>query len=392
MNALRKAFPKREGERGQSMVFLALVFVFVILPMAALAVDLGSLWMARRERQKLADAACLAGAIAAQNGESVYNAIVANLTANGVDPSLYTPTEGSGTGLGRGIEIAGGEVRVALWGRTLAWFSQFIPGFDGWEMGARAHCQEGLGGFLPLALKEWEGPNSRILETEDPNDEWSGACPDQSIDPESDVSLRNPPYCWVWGDLQVLAGDGHRPNEGDVSMNGLIAPDVRCENPPGPSNNCTEKVYIPPAPEGSALNPLKDLTMGYISAGGYDGPLPYVGYYEGPHSALIAQMEGVSNNFLVQEIDARYNIGDLIIVFVYRDGTLWDGNKNFDYVEVIGYAVVRIDYMDANTIAVRPVFPEHNLGDLSIADDLPRSPADITEAGFQIYPILLPWD
>jgi len=302
----------QKSEKGQTLVVLALVFVFVILPLAALAIDLPSLWWSRRTMQKQADAACLAGAIADQNGESVSAAVLANLAVNGADPAFYTPNEGSGNGLTKGIEIAGRTIRVALQGPTLAWFSQFIPGWTGWVTGAGAPCEKGLGGFLPLALKEWEGPDSRILETSDPNDEWSGACPDQSIDPESDVTTRNPPYCWVWGDLQILAGDGHQPNEGDVSMNGLIAPDVRCENPPSPDNRCTQKVYIPPAPEGSALNPLKGLTMDYIAAGGYDGPLPYVGVYQGVHSALIAQMEGVSNNFLVQEIDNRYNVGDLI--------------------------------------------------------------------------------
>jgi hypothetical protein len=383
----------RSLERGQSLVFFALVFIFLIVPFTALAIDLPSLWTSRRDRQKLADEACLAGSIAAQNGDDVYSAIIQSLDDNGVDASLYTPNEGSGTDLGKGIET-GSSLRVALWGPTLSWWSQLIPDVDGWEIGARAHCQEGLGGVLPLALKEWEGPGSKILETSDPNDEWSQPCPDQSIDPESDVATRNPPYCWVWGDLQVLAGDGHRVNEGDTSMNGLIGPDVRCQDFTAPDHwdeLCVNKVYIPPA-VGGAINPLKNLTMGYIAAGGYNGPLPYPGTYTGEHSALIAQQEGVSNNFLAQEVGQRYDVGDNLLVFVYRDGELFDGNKNFDYVEVIGYAVVRLDYIDANTVAVRPVYPAHNLGDISIADDLPKSFEEVGEAGFDIYPVLLPWD
>jgi len=378
----------KKSEKGQSLVIWALFLIFVVFPFAALAIDLPSMWMSRRDLQKLADEACLSGAIADQNGIIIYDAIVQSLNDNGVDPNLYTPNSGTGTGLGKGIEV-GGSVRVALWGETLSWFSQIIPDITGWEIGARAHCKEGLGGFLPLALKEWEGPNSKILETDDPNDEWSGACPDQSIDPDSDVTTRTPPYCWVWGDWQILAGDGHRVNEGGVSMNGLVAPDVRCEHL---GQRCTSRVYIPPVPEGTAVNPLKSYTQGYIAAGGYDGPLPIPGTYTGVHSALIAQQEGVSNNFLVQEIAKRYSVGDNIIVFVYRDGELYDGNKNFDYVEVIGYAVVKIIFMDANTIAVVPVYPEINEGDLSIEDDLPKSPAEIGEAGFDVFPVLIPWD
>jgi hypothetical protein len=378
----------KKSEKGQSLVIWALFLVFVVFPFAALAIDLPSMWMSRRDMQKLADEACLSGVIAEQNGENIYNAVVQSLNDNGVDPILYTPNSGTGTDLGMGIEV-GGSVRVALWGETLSWFSHIIPDVTGWEIGARAHCKEGLGGFLPLALKEWEGPGSKILRTADPNDEWSGACPDQSIDPDSDVTLRDPPYCWVWGDWQVLAGDGHRVNEGGVSMNGLVAPDVRCEFL---GQKCTSRVYIPPVPEGVAVNPLKGYTKGYIAAGGYDGPLPIPGIYEGVHSALIAQQEGVSNNFLVQEIAKRYGIGSNIIVFVYKDGELYDGNKNFDHVEVIGYAVVKIVFMDANTIAVVPVYPEHDTGSDGIANDLPQNPAEIGEAGFDIYPVLIPWD
>lgn len=380
----------KDSEKGQSLVLWALFLVFVVFPFSALAIDLPSMWMSRRDNQKLVDEACLSGAIAEQNGENIHDAVVQSLNDNGVDPSMYTPNSGTGTDLGKGIEV-GGSIRVALWGETQYWFSQMIPGMPGLEIGARAHCQEGLGGFLPLSLKEWEGPGSKILQTYvPPNDEWSGPCPlENNIVPLSDVATRTPPYCWVWGDWQILAGDGHVVNEGGVSMNGLIAPDVRCV---GLGKMCTSRVYIPPVPEGAAVNKLKDYTTGYIAAGGYDGPLPYVGVYEGVHSALIAQQEGVSNNFLTQAIAARYGIGANLIVFVYRDGELHDGNKNFDYVEVIGYAVVKIVYIDANTVAVVPVYPETNEGKPSIDDDLPTTPAEIGEAGFDIYPVLLPWD
>lgn len=377
----------RKSEKGQSLVIWAMFLILVVFPFAALAIDLSGLLASRRDRQKLADEACLSGVIAEQNGENVYDAVVQSLNDNGVDPSLYTPNEGMGTGLWKGIEV-GGSVRVALWGGVLSWFTHMIEGMTGLEIGAPAHCEEGLGGFLPLALKEWEGPGSKILKTSDPNDQWSGKCPDQSIDPDSDVTTRTPAYCWVWGDWQVLAGDGHIVNEGGISMNGLVAPDVRCEYL---GQKCTSRVYIPPAPEGAAANKLKDYTKGYIAAGGYDGPLPYPGIYTGVHSALIAQQEGVSNNFLVQEIAKRYGVGSNIIVFVYKDGELYDGNKNFDHVEVIGYAVVKIVFMDANTIAVVPVYPENDTGSDGIANDLPQSPAEIGEAGFDIYPVLIPW-
>lgn len=142
--------------------------------------------------------------------------------------------------------------------------------------------------------------------------------------------------------------------------------------------------------------------MSYMYAGGYDGPEPWIGFYgrtgdysQDVHSALVGQMEGVSNNSLAQAIAARYDIDDLMIVYVYRFGELYNGSKNFDHVEVIGYAVVKIVYVDANTIAVVPFWPTLDAGvdyeDLLI-DDLPGSIAEIQEAGFQVQPILLPWE
>jgi hypothetical protein len=196
--------------------------------------------------------------------------------------------------------------------------------------------------------------------------------------------------------MQVLAGNGHVVNEGTGnSMNGLIGPDVRCEDFAGPDywdSQCADKLYIPPAPVGAQANTLKNYTMEYIAAGGYNGHLPIPGTYTGEHSALIAQQEGVSNNFLAQEISERYNIGDHLLVFVYRDGELYDGNRNFDFIEVIGYTVVRLDYIDANTVAVRPVYPAQDTGSNGIEDDLPKSLEEVRAAGFEIYPILLPWD
>ena len=116
-------------QRGQSFVLIALLIIFFLLPMAALAIDLPSLWMTRRELQKLADAACLAGALAAENDPTgIDTAILLSLSENNVDPLFYSPQEGTGISLGKGYEYStAGEVRVALWGPSKVWFSQFIP-------------------------------------------------------------------------------------------------------------------------------------------------------------------------------------------------------------------------------------------------------------------------
>lgn len=390
MNAWLKTktfLSRREGERGQSAILVAISFVGLLV-IVALAVDGGKLWDSRRERQNRADQSCLAGAIAAMHGAGVQTAILGSLAENAVDPTFYSPNEGTGAGLGKGIEI-GSTIRVAIWGESESWLITFT-GLRQLDIGARARCERGIGGVLPLSIKEWED-GSKILETSDPNDTWAGACPDQTIDPSSDPSTRNPANCWVWGDWQVLAGDGHVPNEGGVSMNGLIAPDVRCNGAPGDANKCTDKTFIPPV-EPAQVNTLKDITMGYI-CGGYTSIWPIPGTYDGVTGANVAQAEGVTNHMLVQEIDRCYNVGDLAVVMVYAAGQVWNGNRNFDYVEIIGFAVVRIVYIDANTVAVVPVYPEHNLGDpTTLRDDLPTSLDEIQDAGFDTSARLIRWD
>lgn len=388
----------RESQSGQALVLVAISLVF-LLAISAVAVDGGKLYKLRRDRQNFANQACLSGAIGQMVGANTLDSIVQSLKRNGVDiaqagvtetsPGVYVlHNEGTGNNLTKGIEI-GAKIRVALSGEDSSVLAQFA-GWNQLVMGAIAICQKGLGGPLSLVDKEFED-GSKIISTSDPNDTWSGWCPDQSIDPSTPPSERTPANCFVWGDEQVLAGDGHVPNDGGKSMNGLIAPDVRCNGAPGPANKCTDKVYIPPIPDGVAVNTLKSVTMNYICSG-YNGAEPVFGTYSGVTGSNVAQMEGVSNNFLVQQLRTCVSLGDLKIVMVYANGDLWDGNKNFDYVELIGYAVVRFVYFDANTAAVVPVYPLHNEGDLTtMRDDLPQSLSELASHGFSYKPLLLMW-
>ena len=54
-------FPRRSGERGQTIILVAVSLVS-LLAMAALAIDVVTLYVARSEMQRAADAAALAGA------------------------------------------------------------------------------------------------------------------------------------------------------------------------------------------------------------------------------------------------------------------------------------------------------------------------------------------
>lgn len=344
------------------MILWSLVLIFVILPMLAFTIDQGSLYWARRASQKAVDAACLNGAIAGQLGLSASTEIQNTLQAEGFDSSYWSPQVGTGQDMTVGIEVGGGEVRVAIWGPTLSWFSQFIPGWSGWEIGARARCDEGIGGPLPLTLKECELA--------------SGA----SECVEEDGTTHYAPG-WVWGDEMDLAGQQHNPNiSTGMSYGGLAAPDIRCLND---DDECAAKWFIdPPVSSGTPSNTVKSITMDYILNGGYNGPAPVAG-------ENLAALDGVSNHQLAQSIDQVYNVGDVIFVMVYEAGEVHDGNANYDYVKVVGYTFVRITQIFTNNVKVAPIDIGSCNSGPTPEDDIIDSPDD---SPFNLKPVLLPWD
>lgn len=349
------------ASRGQTFVLWALVLVFLILPVLAWTIDQGSLYWARRARQKATDAACLNGAIANHLGLDARSEVENTLQTHGLDPSFWDPQEGAGETLGKGIEVGGGEIRVAAWGGTLSWFSQFIPGWSGWEMGARSRCDIGIVGPMPLTLKECELA--------------SGAT--RCVEPDG-----TPNYApgWTWGDEMDLAGQQHDPNlSTGMSFGGLVAPDIRCLND---DDECLDKWFIPPVTDGASSNTVKDITMDYILNGGYNGPAPVPG-------ENIAALDGVSNHQLAQAIDQVVDVGDVVLVMVYQTGEVHDGNANYDYTKIVGYAFVRITEITANNVKVQPV-------DIGSCNTGPTPEDDIfdtlDDAPLSTDPILLPWD
>lgn len=352
---------ERPSERGQSLILWSLVLIFVILPMLAFTIDQGSLYWARRARQKATDAACLNGAIASRLGNDARAQVVTTLTNHDLDKSYWEPEVGTGESLSKGIENSGGEIRVAVWGPTLSWFSQFIPGFTGWEIGARSRCDMGIAGPLPLTLKECE-----LAEDAE-----------ECIDSEGNINYAPD---WEWGDEMYLAGQKHDPNiSTSMSFAGLVAPDIRCVNP---DDECDEKWYIPPVEEDTSSNTVKEITRQYIRNRGYTGPAPVPG-------ERLGALDGASTAKLVQAIDETYDVGDIVFVMVYEAGEVHDGNQNYDYATIEGYTFVRITQITANNVKVVPIDIGNCNSGPTPEDDIIDSPDD---SPFNLNPVLLPWD
>ena len=315
-------FQSREREKGQTLILFAIFLPLLILPIAAYAIDFGMTYHTRRHSDNTTDVACMDAATAINTGYYWRDVATYRLNEAGYDSQYYEPQEGTGPTLGKGLELSSEVVqgipvpviRVAVWGPTTSWFHSFIGRPDGLTIGARAKCTAGLGGVLPILIKEYE----------------------------------NDPPDWEWGDTVVMFGDGWDANTGTSNdPRGVGNPDIYCLDG-GPSGDCSDRLYRdPPAPDGAQVNTLKNVVLEYMK-NGYDGPIVPVGTF-------IPRQSGISNNQTVRAFLETHNIGDYVAVMIINDGDVYDGERGFDNVEVIGYAIFQVDDHDANTVWGHPV-------------------------------------
>ncbi len=85
--------PRRTGQEGQTLVLVA-ISLFVLIAMAALAIDVTTLYAARAEMQRAADAAALAGAKAF---------VDSGVTTSNVSDPNYANLEGLAQSMGTQI-------------------------------------------------------------------------------------------------------------------------------------------------------------------------------------------------------------------------------------------------------------------------------------------------
>lgn len=322
---LRHFLLSRESQKGQIFYLFAALTALVLLPLlGGYVLDRLRLRQEIHNRQMATDEACWNGAVTRAMGGDWTTYVQSTLDGQGYGSFYYSPQEGTQTNLTKGITWGIGTIkgipvpvmRVAIWGPSQTMFHHFIGNDEEWESGGRTRCTSGLGGVLPILIKEYE----------------------------------DEPIGWAWGDTVVMFGDGWDPNVGpNQSPTGIGNPDIYCVNG-GPSGDCSERIYRdPPAPDGVQVNTLKNIVMGYMQSG-YDGPLPAVGTF-------IPRQAGLANHQTVQSFLISHNDGDYVAVMIIRDGDVYGGEKGFDNVEIIGYAIFQVDDHDANTVWGHPVTP-----------------------------------
>ena len=349
---LRGRPPGGAGSRGQVLVIFALGLV-ALLGAAGIAFDGGRFLMERRSLQNAADAAALAAASSLIRGGSTTDAdtearavLATNLARgpNGVvaplPPSspVYAPGgAGDPAELVNGILISGGtydgslylgDIRVAIqntipftFGRALGMVSSVV--------GARARVAL-RGDVLPIAVR-------RFLNLPGPN---LGAFAPCALDPgtffdvfatettsclgtDSDPGLRSAPNAGAafdattpgsdpinHGPIVEILGQGAQPN-GSSDFRGFIALDIRNFAAFG------TQIYYNNVTSGTQPNTLKAMEAGWITAGGYPGPMFPPATAPPDPNDQVAVMSGNATGIAIDAVEARFGPGDAVLIAVY---------------------------------------------------------------------------
>ncbi len=339
-------------EEGQAAVFIALLLVFALIALTALAIDGGHLYVVRRDLQNIADAACLAAATELSlhgSEDDAYNSALEYIVANGGDADLYTPQDGAGVDLLKGVQVSEADVRVALQTVVDTYFTA-IFNRSGAVVGARSHCNAvAAGGLLPIAVRRFE-------YNEDEPDQQLDLMANKDADPRNPLaSCQGTPDCaypanctatsWngKYGPMTVyLPKPGYVPEDGGLTD--MTTGNVDCDLPPGDgiyegtcvlgdgvdtnSETANFRGFVLLDARNIASGPIeyyngatgqattnKDISEQYFHTG-YRGPLPQVG-------DQLAMLDGVSNDFAAEEMSQYWDVGDEFAAIVYS-GFIWD--------------------------------------------------------------------
>lgn len=313
-------------ESGQAAAVVALLLFFVFMPLAALALDGGMIYLVRRDLQNVADGAALAACRVIAYNDTTTTPMAAALATirnnlGASEPFVGSNPPGTNTGSGadliKGLEVSTIEVRVALQRNAPTVLTQFV-GRGQTPVTAQARCNSKAGGgLLPIAVQRWDGqpggsgvdyvanqaaplyPSDSITHT------WSGRYGPFDV-PVPDAY---PPSEGNPGPEVVLLGSAAETNNGVPSMRDLVLLDIRNVA----SQN--ELEYYNGA--DTQADAAKDMSRAWIWQHGYPGPFPLVG-------EQVAILDGASNDFTARAmyLDAQYRPGDVLAAIVY-DGNVW---------------------------------------------------------------------
>lgn len=340
---LRGRAPGGAGSRGQVLVIFALGLV-ALLGAAGIAFDAGRFLMERRSLQNAADAAALAAANSLIRGgttadaETEARAVLATNLAHGpngivapLPPSspVYSPgNAGDPDELANGILVSGGDVRVAIQNTIPFTFGRAVGLVDS-VVGARARVSL-QGNLLPIAVR-------RYLNMPGPNGGATAPCslnPGMFVDvfatettsclgSDTNPALRSTPNAGAGfdstnpgsdptnhGPIVEILGQGAQPN-GSSDFRGFVALDIRNFAAFG------TQVYYNQVTSGTQPNTLKAMEAGWITKGGYPGPMFPPATTPPDPNDQVAVMSGNATGIAIDSLEERFGPGDAILVAVY---------------------------------------------------------------------------
>jgi hypothetical protein len=340
---LRGRAPGGTASRGQVLVLFALGIV-ALLGAAGIAFDAGRFLVERRSLQNAADAAALAAANSLIRGGSTADAdaearavLATNLVhgPNGVvaplPPSspVYAPGgAGDPAELVNGILISGGEVRVAVQNTIPFTFGRAV-GLVTSVVGARARVRL-QGDLLPIAVRRYlnlPGPNpgATVPCSNNPGDFIDVFATETTscLGTDTDPTLRSAPNPGAafdattpgsdptnHGPIVEILGQGAQPN-GTSDFRGFVALDIRN------FENFWSQVYYNGVTSGTAPNTLKAMEAGWITKGGYPGPMFPPATTPPDPNDQVATMAGNTTGIAIDAMSERFGPGDEILVAVY---------------------------------------------------------------------------
>ena len=329
------------------MLVLFALSLVVLLAFAGLAFDVGRFYSERRFLQNAADAAALAAANALIRGETTANAeseardvLTRNLAGDPTGrPAALPPATpeyesgyaGDPTHLSNGILIAGSDVRVAIQNPVDFTFGRVI-GLSSTDIGAHAKAAW-TGNMLPVAVRRFvraPGPSGATTCTNDQTNfmDFFATADTACLGTDTNGALRTAPSggsafdpvtpggdTSEHGPIVTILGQGAQPDNG-ADFRGFIALDIR--------NFATSssQLYYNEVTSGTNSNTLKAMEAGWITAGGYPGPMfpPVIAPPDANDQVGI--MSGNATGIAIDEVNNRFATGDEVLVAVYPGSTM----------------------------------------------------------------------
>ena len=311
VNTLRKVISPlkyRRAQKGQVLILLVFGLIALIV-VVGFAIDMGIWWWQTSIAHETARAGCVAAANSALIGGNAQSTFASVMNKNGIPTTAYSPKQGTGLGLKKGLELQSD----GSWRAAVSWveptFLLNLVNVSQMPIFGRARCLTQNTGGSPIAVRK------TALD-------YSKAHPGASY-----TILGNDPK-WPLSDT-----------ENGNNFRGAVYLHMWCV--PSSNQNCPGQIIFWPltsVPPSSQTE--KDLALDCFKGVNCN--------IQPPIGTRLPITNGTSAKDLAAAFESVHKVGDKILVLVY-DGTVWS-KGNSKNVVVQYYAVYQATKFSANSV------------------------------------------